>query len=281
MSRLINEDIFKREFKNIFRSYYHKIGISTLRSLSYKNGKGINIAILDSGVDITHQYLLGKVVEAKSFIDNNPIDLYGHGTAVSGIMLSKNIGLCKGCRLYSYKITNSGNVNVINIVKAFNYIINNTIDDIDIIILPFSTNENNIHIKNMIDYLYSKGKVIISSKKNNSDIKSYPADYDNVISVGNVNCDISIKNYNIPTTATNNRFVMVEGNSYLTAIASSIAVLIISLYRKYNIKWDLKKIKEDISTTNGVINSLKFFIAKENNKTEVNNNAKCNNKYRV
>jgi subtilisin family serine protease len=53
------------------------------RDLPY-TGKGVTIAVVDSGVDPGACGLEGKVVYAKSFVDGEgPEDLYGHGTAVA------------------------------------------------------------------------------------------------------------------------------------------------------------------------------------------------------
>jgi hypothetical protein len=49
-------------------------------------GKGVKIAVVDTGIDATHPDLQGRVIAAKDFgSDGNPADLNGHGTHVSGI----------------------------------------------------------------------------------------------------------------------------------------------------------------------------------------------------
>lgn len=49
-------------------------------------GAGINVCIIDSGVDQLHQELAGKVVASESFVPNSPaaLDSNGHGTHVAG-----------------------------------------------------------------------------------------------------------------------------------------------------------------------------------------------------
>lgn len=50
-------------------------------------GGGITIAVIDTGVDIGHEDLLGKVVSGHDYVegDDDPRDENGHGTHVSGI----------------------------------------------------------------------------------------------------------------------------------------------------------------------------------------------------
>lgn len=48
-------------------------------------GQGVNVAILDSGVDADHAELAGKVLAYRNFTDDGPEDAIGHGTHVAGI----------------------------------------------------------------------------------------------------------------------------------------------------------------------------------------------------
>lgn len=61
-----------------------KIGANTAWSTS--TGKGVTIAILDTGVDGSHPDLVGKLVPGWNIYDNNAntSDVHGHGTRVAG-----------------------------------------------------------------------------------------------------------------------------------------------------------------------------------------------------
>jgi subtilisin len=74
-----------------------------------RTGKGVSIAIIDSGIDTKHPDLQGKVVEsfeAQSdnkrvlFIPSESGDSAGHGTACAGIISS----IAKDAELYSIKV---------------------------------------------------------------------------------------------------------------------------------------------------------------------------------
>jgi len=62
-------------------------GIQTVNALNApRNGKGINIAILDTGFNLSHPDFAGRSVTAKSFISNQAAeDGNGHGTHCTGI----------------------------------------------------------------------------------------------------------------------------------------------------------------------------------------------------
>ncbi|HEY2672713.1 MAG TPA: S8 family peptidase, partial [Rugosimonospora sp.] len=50
-------------------------------------GRGVTVAVLDTGIDVTHPDLAGKVVAEQDFsADPNPADTVGHGTHVASII---------------------------------------------------------------------------------------------------------------------------------------------------------------------------------------------------
>jgi subtilisin family serine protease len=74
-----------------------------------RTGRGVSVAIIDSGIDAEHPDLLGKVaesVEAQSdhkrvlFVPSETGDSAGHGTACAGIISS----IAPGAELYSIKV---------------------------------------------------------------------------------------------------------------------------------------------------------------------------------
>ncbi|MFF2526243.1 S8 family peptidase [Streptomyces liangshanensis] len=78
------------------------------------DGKGVKIAVLDTGVDTRHEDLAAQVVEAKDFTNSTDVlDHYGHGTHVASILAGtgaasqgKYKGVAPGARLISGKVLN-------------------------------------------------------------------------------------------------------------------------------------------------------------------------------
>lgn len=78
------------------------------------NGRGVKIAIIDTGVDYTHPDLGGcfglkcKVMGGYDFVNNdkNPLDDNGHGTHVASIAAGNGVvkGIAPSARIYAYKV---------------------------------------------------------------------------------------------------------------------------------------------------------------------------------
>ena len=62
-----------------------QIGAPAVWEAGY-DGTGVTIAVVDTGIDDTHEDLAGRVVAAEVFADaDSPIDVFGHGTHVASI----------------------------------------------------------------------------------------------------------------------------------------------------------------------------------------------------
>ncbi|HEX7154559.1 MAG TPA: S8 family serine peptidase [Thermoanaerobaculia bacterium] len=74
-----------------------------------RNGAGIVVAVIDTGIDATHPALAGKVIGGHDFIngDDDATDDHGHGTHVAGIIAAESTemtGVAPGVLLLAYKV---------------------------------------------------------------------------------------------------------------------------------------------------------------------------------
>lgn len=92
------------------------------------DGRGIRVAVLDTGIDYTHPDLGGglgsgfKVLGGYDFIngDANPMDDHGHGTHVAGIIAANGTakGVAPGASLLAYKVLDANGSGAISVILA-------------------------------------------------------------------------------------------------------------------------------------------------------------------
>jgi subtilisin family serine protease len=92
---------------------------------------GVDIAIIDTGIDLDHPDLNVNALGSQNFIGNNtgsPDDDNGHGTHVAGIVAAKNngigvVGVCPGARLWAIKVLDSlGGGYFSDIIEGVDYV---------------------------------------------------------------------------------------------------------------------------------------------------------------
>ncbi|HSL31387.1 MAG TPA: S8 family serine peptidase [Anaerolineales bacterium] len=154
-------------------------------------GKGVRVAIVDSGVEHDHPALGeavrgGVLVEYDTRADNNyrikpddkPSDLAGHGTACAGIIHS----IAPDAEIYSVRVLgrNMGG-RAIQFAAGLDWAIEN---DMQVINLSLSTSLEEYFglFHDLADQAYFKNSVLVSAVNNISG-PSYPSQYSSVISV--------------------------------------------------------------------------------------------------
>lgn len=97
-------------------------------------GKGINIAILDTGFQLKHPDFVGRVVKSKSFISGQKVeDLNGHGSHCTGIssgdsnkQSKRQYGVAKDSNIFIGKVlSNAGSGSDSGILAGMEWAINN------------------------------------------------------------------------------------------------------------------------------------------------------------
>jgi len=135
--------------KNIYNNYKVKVNLpekakkthtDQVRQRSSYSGKGVTVAIIDSGIDYTHPALGGglgegyKVIGGYDFVneDEDPMDDAGHGTHVAGIVAADSDimqGVAPDVRLVAYKVLDSsGSGEISDIIAAIERTIDPNMD---------------------------------------------------------------------------------------------------------------------------------------------------------
>ena len=108
------------------------------------NGQGVNVVILDTGVDASHPELSDSYLGGYDFVDtpndNNPQDPHGHGTHVAGIITANGLytvegtkatGMAPGAGFYMLRVCDaSGSCVEDDMMAAMEYAVNNNLGKI-------------------------------------------------------------------------------------------------------------------------------------------------------
>jgi subtilisin family serine protease len=188
------------------------IGLPYAKALT-KGTPAVTIAVLDTGVNIDHKELQGKIYKHIDFVDlkgldttgfiadekgldNWVVDLVGHGTHVSGILTAQGIdmdeGICPDCRVMAVRVLatmKSGNKLVgagivDNINSGIKWAVDNGADIINMS-LGIKHGGGGLPHEEIIRYALHKNVTIVAASGNDgTDEKYYPGALPGVIAVG-------------------------------------------------------------------------------------------------
>lgn len=154
------------------QSYWDKIGLTKSRQLVPEEGAGIKIAVLDTGADLNHPLLAGRLDISKSldYIDGDTIpaeeealfgpSMYGHGTAVTGLILQ----VAPNATIMPYRVLDTDGVgNLSKVVQALGRAVD---AGANIINLSLGSETNSNALNTAIATALSKGVMVINSSGN-------------------------------------------------------------------------------------------------------------------
>ena len=132
------------------------------------NGSGIVVSIIDTGIDLNHPDLEGKIIGGYDFVDNDkmPEDTNGHGTQVAGIIASNgNLkGIAPNSKILMYKVSEDGeSVPSHLIIKAIEKSIE---DNADIINISLGINQTNTKIDQAVNKAIRNNIFVVTAAGN-------------------------------------------------------------------------------------------------------------------
>lgn len=154
-------------------------------------GKGMRVAVIDSGIESDHPALGGRVVggigieydptaedKLRYTMEEQPQDMFGHGTACAGIIHS----LAPEAEIYSVRVLGrDGKGRSLQFAAGINWAIAN---EMQVINMSLSTSRQEYFalFHQLADEAYFKGCMLVSAV-NNVPAPSYPSQYSSVVSV--------------------------------------------------------------------------------------------------
>ncbi len=215
-------------------------------------GGEIVIAVLDTGVSLTHPDLEGKVLPGYNALqDNNHVeDDNGHGTAVAGLIAASTnnqqgiAGMCWGCRILPVKVLNArGGGDDASVSRGVRWAVDN---GAQIINMSLGGSRESQTLREAIEYAFQQGVLIVASSGNdrpNGNPINYPAAYPEVIAVGATGTSDAIAGFsntgdyimiaapgvNLWTTTLDGAYGAPNGTSFASSYVAGTAALVFTL----------------------------------------------------
>lgn len=222
----------------------------------HSTGQGVVVAVLDTGIDMNHDYLKDNISpwgidfvdedydasEERSNLDSNGNGVidegWGHGTHVAGIIKT----VAPDVTIMPIRIADSdGHAELFDIIEGISYA---TMYGVDIINLSMSIDKPSPLLQDWIAFAQAMNITIVTSAGNNNlnELK-YPGNVRGVITVTSINENLvksSFANYsynvsvaaqgeNILSTAPGNRYIYRSGTSMAAPIVAGQAAIILQL----------------------------------------------------
>jgi major intracellular serine protease len=243
------------------------------KTWEYSDGKGVTVAVIDSGCDINHEDLKQNFVDGMNFVEagKDPIDDNSHGTHVAGTICAKNnafgvVGVAPSTRIMPVKVFGAdGRGSNILVAEAIVWAVDH---GADLLCMSLGSPYKSSEIEKALSYAKRKGIVAFCAAGNGGEQSEiyYPARYEETVSIGaiddkmqrayftckGIELDFLAPGQNILSTIPNNRYALMSGTSMANPFAVGCASLLLSYVKKNNLNIKL-------NTSDDYINILKQY----------------------
>jgi subtilisin family serine protease len=226
-------------------------------------GKGVRVAVVDSGVDAAHPDLAGKVEKAcmvrrgeDGEIDlqeqpgHESADSYGHGTAVAGAVMS----VAPDAQIVSVKVLNEYNqCTGHELIAGFQWALDQRIRLINMS-LATARQQYVESLHALCEQAYLQDAIVVASKRNFGDI-GWPARFLSIVSIDREDFDDAWRlNYmphnlvefaahgtNVRLPTLNQQYALQTGTSFATPHVTGIVALLLEAFPDL-LPWEAKTI---------------------------------------
>lgn len=225
--------------------HLQRIGMPAAWDIS-KGNSAITVAVIDSGVQVNHPDLKGKIISPINMLTGN-VDTVAdeHGTHVAGIIAasinnSGIAGIAPNVKIMPINVFSGDSASIYDIIRGVYYAADHKAN---IINLSLGGTYYSQSLRNAINYASSKGVVLVAAAGNDSsNLLTYPAAFPGVIGVSATNgrdeitsfsnfgsyIDIAAPGEMIFSTVTGSSYNYMSGTSMAAPVVSGVSALILS-----------------------------------------------------
>jgi len=208
--------------------------LTQLHSLA--TGRGTRVAVIDSGVSSQHPDLLGQIVLNENFVDGRPLQGEAHGTAVAGIIAARAdnrqgiLGVAPRASLLALRACWQDSAaltlcTTLSLAKALHEAIQQRAEVIN---MSLGGPDDQL-LGRLIDEAVARGIAVVAAV-GSEDGARFPADHAGVLAVGSTPPlpagAVLAPGRDVPTTAPNGGWTLVNGSSFASAHAAGLVALL-------------------------------------------------------
>lgn len=240
-------------------SGFQSLGITNLHHIT--TGRGVRIALIDTGVDLDHPDLQGQIKYSENLapepIDHNLADV--HGTAVAGILSAHPdngigiAGIAPDAEVFALRAcwpikpgSLAAHCNSFTLALALDQAIRL---DSRIVNLSLSGPEDPL-LRQLIEKALAKGIVVIAAVPGKDQIGGFPANISGVIAVGQGaeanNPEIIAPGLDILTTVPHQGYDFMTGSSFAAPHVAGVTALLLQLHPDWQAA-DIKRLLDNDS----------------------------------
>jgi hypothetical protein len=200
-------------------------------------GRGVKVAVIDSGIDVRHPDLAGQILLNRNFVAGQSAAVEQHGTGVAGIIAAKAdngigiAGVAPGARLLGLRAcwqTPGATVcDTLSLAKAIYFAVDQHSDVINLSL----TGPGDRLLTVLLQTALKRGSAVVTAFDRKLAGGGFPASMPGVIAVSDVSLapargDVyTAPGQDVPTTVPGGRWFLVNGSSYAAAHVSGLIAL--------------------------------------------------------
>jgi subtilisin family serine protease len=203
-------------------------------------GRGVTVAVIDSGVDAKHPDLVGQLLTNRNFVSDSSVTAEQHGTGVAGIIAAKEdngigiAGIAPGARLLGlracWQTTALTVCDSLSLSKALYFAIQ---QKVDVINLSLGGPDDRL-LRELLKLALARGTAVVTAFDSKGADGGFPASMVGVVAVSDaISHDrvYTAPGRDIPTTRPGGRWFLVNGSSFAAAHVSGLVALVRQRHR--------------------------------------------------
>jgi subtilisin family serine protease len=204
-------------------------------------GRGVSVAVVDSGIEASHPDLAGQVAVNRNFVAGHPAAAEAHGTGVAGIIAAKAgngvgiAGVAPDARLLGLRACWQNGPSAaqticdsFSLAKALYFAIDRKANVINLSL----SGPDDLLLKELVKTALARGSVVVAAFDRAKADGGFPASLPGVIAVSDGPVASARRQvyiapgHDVPTTQPGGRWFLVNGSSYAAAHVSGLVALI-------------------------------------------------------